>query len=313
MIAQRGNTDAQVQSGHVNPRDQMRDPEDDWRGIIDQKKRRKLQNRLNQRAYREFYAPSRINGTNMELGLRRKGISLPEENPTSLSQVIPFNGNKEEEEDILKCAHAPPNALAFQRWFEATVRHSYLHGNPQVEHLISLSRLNVHRAINENIKLLGMNSDWMKSDDSVSIFNLLQPVAGNGTGEESIPPSLRPTAIQRTVPHHPWLDFFPFPRMRDLLILACATNSDFDDDELCHDLMAFWDTRNTNATLFVWGSPWDPSNWEVTEAFVRKWGWLLKGSGELFVSTGTWRRKRGEKTLDWGSYIQSADTVNPSI
>lgn len=249
--------------------------------------------------------------TNSELGLRRKGISAPgEENPTSLSQVIPFNGHKEEEADIMKCTRAPPNALAFQRWFEATVHHSYLHGNPQVEHLISLSRLNVHRAINENIKILGMNSDWMKSDDSVSIFNLLQPVTGNGTGEESIPSSLRPTTIQRTVPHHPWLDFFPFPRMRDTLILACAANSEFDDDELCHDLMAFWDTRNTNATLLVWGPPWDPGNWEVTETFVRKWGWLLKGSGELFVSTGTWRRKRGEKALDWGSYVQSVDTVN---
>lgn len=155
-----------------------------------------------------------------------------------------------------------------------------------------------------------MNSDWMKSDDSVSIFNLLRPVTGNGTGEESIPSSLRPTTIQRTVPHHPWLDFFPFPRMRDTLILACAANSEFDDDELCHDLMAFWDTRNTNATLLVWGPPWDPGNWEVTETFVRKWGWLLKGSRELFVSTGTWRRKRGEKALDWGSYVQSVGTVN---
>ena len=31
-------------------------PEDDWTGVTDQKERRKLQNRLNQRAYRTYIA-----------------------------------------------------------------------------------------------------------------------------------------------------------------------------------------------------------------------------------------------------------------
>jgi hypothetical protein len=197
-----------------------------------------------------------------------------------------------ETDDEFKCAIAPPYALEFRRWFEAAAHESYLRGSPQADHLISLSRLNVHRAINENIRAIGMEIEWMRSDDSVSIFNLVQP----GFTQDNIPPSLRATLIQRTIPHHPWLDFFPFPRMRDNLIIAGDT---FDDDDLCHDLMAFWDTRNTGATMLVWGQPWDPRNWEVTEGFARKWGWLLRGCPELLISSNVWRLRRGEKPLAW--------------
>lgn len=145
-----------------------------------------------------------------------------------------------------------------------------------------------------------MTKEWMSADDSISIFNLTQPHQP-GFKEDYIPPSLRPTPIQRKIPHHPWLDFFPFPRMRDCLIVA---GDSFDDDELCHDLMAFWDTRNTGATLLVWGEPWDPRNWEVTEAFVSKWGWLLKGSPELLAASNSWRLVRGERPLLWRELLQ---------
>jgi hypothetical protein len=200
--------------------------------------------------------------------------------------------------DKFTCAHAPPHALQFRQWFETAAYQSYLNGSPQRDHLISLSRLNVHRAINENITMIGMTPEWMKSDDAISIFNLQQP----SFATERIPPSLRPTPIQLQLPHHPWLDFFPFPRMRHRLILA---GDSFDDDELCHDLMAFWDTRNTAATLLVWGHPWDPKNWEVTERFAHKWTWMIRDSPELLASTNFWRRTRGEKPLDWKCILQS--------
>jgi hypothetical protein len=43
--------------------------------------------------------------------------------------------------------------------------------------------------------------------------------------------------------------------------------------------------------------PWDISGWEVTEGFVRKWGFLLRGYGELLDGTNKWSAKRGEEPL----------------
>ncbi|KAL2817895.1 hypothetical protein BDW59DRAFT_130169 [Aspergillus cavernicola] len=263
--------------------------DDDWTGIVDRKERRKLQNRQNQRKWRQRRKATSDSSDSCH-SLEPDSESTASGSALASASVII---KQEPEEEKLRCGHAPPNAHERLRQFEATLRESYLGGSPRVEHLIGLQRLNVHRAIRDNIHAIGMTVDWMACDDSISIFNLSYPHIGYV--EANIPVSLRPTEIQRTVPHHPWLDFFPFPRMRDCLITAAHL---FDDEELCHDLMAFWDTKNSGATLLVWGPPWDPRNWEVTEGFVRKWGWMLRGSSELLVSTNYWRRRRGEGLLD---------------
>ncbi|KAL2838113.1 hypothetical protein BJY01DRAFT_237604 [Aspergillus pseudoustus] len=264
--------------------------DDDWTGVIDRKERRRLQNRQNQRKW-----PTRIPSPGSSEASSGSGTAS-----TSASGLVSVKSEPDEEVKAVRCSNAPPNAHEYMRWFEAKLHESFLLGSPNSEHLIGLTRLNVHRAINENIRAIGMDLDWMLCDDSISIFNLSSPQYPATFSEHSIPLALRPTEIQKMIPHHPWLDFFPFPRMRDCLITASHL---FDDEELCHDLMAFWDTRNTNATLIVWGQPWDPRNWEVTEGFVRKWSWLLRGSTELLVSTNYWRRKRGEPAIVWAEVL----------
>lgn len=202
-------------------------------------------------------------------------------------------------EEIFGCPLAPRYSLQFLARFQFEAFQSYVLGAPNRDHLLSLSRLNVHRAIIDNILAIGMTPAWMKSDDSVSIFNLGPPEVPF----DHVPPSLRPSSVQLRVSHHPWLDFFPFPGMRDRLILAGEL---LDDDDLCHDLMAFWDTRNTGATLLVWGHAWEPQNWEVTESFVRKWKWLLFDSPELLASTNRWRAYRREPLLNWNEIFLSS-------
>ncbi|KAL4922058.1 hypothetical protein BDW62DRAFT_76872 [Aspergillus aurantiobrunneus] len=264
-------------------------PGDDWTGVVDRRERRKLQNRQNQRKWRQRRkANTRASPTGTEVS----GTSSASSSTLSVVDSNPHHTDAKHGD--LTCAFAPPNAREYRRWFEATVHQSYLAGSPQIEHLIGLTRLNVHHAINENIRAIGMDIEYLCTDDSLSIFNIAAPHRTYSI--DKIPASLRPTQIQRTMPHHPWLDFFPFPRMRDIVIAAAHL---FDDDELCHDLMAFWDTRNTGATLVVWGQSWDPRNWEVSESFAAKWGWLLRGSPELLVSTNYWRRRRGEEPLVW--------------
>ncbi|KAL4973518.1 hypothetical protein BDW66DRAFT_168487 [Aspergillus desertorum] len=259
--------------------------DDDWTGVVDRRERRKLQNRQNQRKWRMHRS--------QDLILEINHISIA--STTSVTLTVSTGTVRQDDEDgsDVFCGHAPPHALAYLRSFEASLRQSYRSNSPQLDHLIDLTRLNVHRAIRENMRAIGMTIEWTICDDSISIFNVSPP--SPALNLDKIPLSLRPTEIQKSMPHQPWLDFFPFPSMRDTLISAAHL---FDDEELCHDLMAFWNTRDTQATLIVWGASWEPGSWEVTEGFARKWGWLLRGCPELLVSTNIWRSRRGERPLN---------------
>jgi hypothetical protein len=86
--------------------------------------------------------------------------------------------------------------------------------------------------------------------------------------------------------------------MRDNLLLAAA-GSGYDEDALCNDLVDFYEVPHEKTGLIVWRDPWDPSGWEVSETFVRKWSWVLRGCRELLWSTNYWRGRRGEDVLVW--------------
>jgi hypothetical protein len=82
--------------------------------------------------------------------------------------------------------------------------------------------------------------------------------------------------------------------MRDNMLLA---GDSYDEYELCNDLVDFCDVPSERTGLVVWGEPWDPSGWEISESFLRRWGWVVKGCLDLLVSTNYWRKQRGEDPL----------------
>ncbi|GAB1203645.1 hypothetical protein APSETT445_002282 [Aspergillus pseudonomiae] len=165
----------------------------------------------------------------------------------------------------------PDQTAALLDLFSKTAYESYILGSPTSDHLLTLAKVNVFRAFASIMSTLGMpkHHEWMH-DDAISPFTTLHP---GFTAPSSIPPTLRPTQLQQSIPHHPWLDFFPHPRMRDNLIRA----GDFDDDQLCMDIMGFWDMSTESCGLLVWGDPQDLANWEVSEEFIRKWPWVVGG------------------------------------
>lgn len=178
----------------------------------------------------------------------------------------------------------------------ATFQHSYAFNDPKSNHLLSLTRVNVHRAFVANMASLGLSWDWME-EESISPFPMVRPGCDINTKavEGMLPAGLRPTALQRSRPHHPWIDFFPSPVMRDNLLLAL---DEWDEDDMCTDIMGFWEGGATGPFgLVVWGEPGDPANWEVTEGFVRKWGWVVGGCEQLMRATNAWRARRGERPL----------------
>lgn len=112
-----------------------------------------------------------------------------------------------------------------------------------------------------------------------------------------VPPELLPTTLQKSTPHEYWIDIFPCLVMRDNLI---RLYKQYDAHALQLDLAkslyeGFVDGEQRGC--MVWGEPWTVNGWEVSEGFVRKWGFLLKGYSRLLASTNRWRESRGEDTL----------------
>ncbi|KAJ0308709.1 hypothetical protein COL516b_003254 [Colletotrichum fioriniae] len=164
--------------------------------------------------------------------------------------------------------------------------------DPMSDSLIPLVQFNLFRGLMENMKTLGITMPMICDDDCVSPFGT-DPVY-NVTNAWNVPYFLRPTETQLTTVHHPWLDFLPLPRMRDNLIKA---GDDWDDEALCLDMVGDADAPSGKGGMILWGEPWDPNSWEVTEDFVEKWRWIFKGCEEIIRSSNYWRAKRGEKRM----------------
>ena len=169
------------------------------------------------------------------------------------------------------------------------------------DHLITLIQYNVLRACLTNLKLLDLiRAVGVQEDCGSAVVHILtDPAPESATGKPIIPPQLQPTMIQQTVEHLPWIDIIPCPAWRDNLILAQGT---YDPDEICSDVAGgLWDENPgpdiAERGIIAWSPPWDIGGWEASEGFLQKWGWLLRGCGDVLEATNRWRRIRGEEDL----------------
>ena len=112
-----------------------------------------------------------------------------------------------------------------------------------------------------------------------------------------IPQDLRTTQVQSTTPHPPWMNAIPFPELRNNMILLPGK---YDTNALAYDLgqglYEGFDDPDRRGFL-VWGDPWNPNEWEVSDGFVRKWGFLLHGCSDVIDTTNRWRQLRGEDNI----------------
>jgi hypothetical protein len=170
------------------------------------------------------------------------------------------------------------------------------------DHLLSLIYFSVFKALVSNMRLLSLDLELMETDTYQSPFvELDRGTCSIDVG--SLPPDLQPTLIQRTVPHHPRMDIFPDPVVRDNIILS---QEKFKDYPFCMAILGH-DTWRENdpsqrAGMVVWAEPSRVDGWEITDGFLAKWEWMLRGAERLERATNAWRRRRGLRPLAFGRH-----------
>ncbi|OHE92576.1 hypothetical protein CORC01_12155 [Colletotrichum orchidophilum] len=294
----------------ANPRlAELRDPSEDWTGVTSTTERRKLQNRLNQRARRRRaqkkvgkHFPSDIGpapevDSDPSKSLVKKESRSPTTENTQTALAAITTGKNEGTANI--CLLGRQGTPAMLEKFAEEAYADYMLGRPCTDYLTTLVRVNVFHAFVRNARALNFNAEWL-TYDSISPFNKIGPGLGPAAATETCPPNMLPTALQMSVEHHPWIDFFPHARMRDNFLRIVAEHGEdyVDEDEICRDVVDVGAGAGVeHAALIVWGEPWDPRGWEATEPFLRKWGWLLAGCTEMLEGTNYWREKRGLRKL----------------
>lgn len=174
---------------------------------------------------------------------------------------------------------------------------SYMQGEPAVAHLPLLVRFNVATALAANAALMGVTEEFLEWE-GVSPMRTQDQLSGLSFQSQfaNWPAALHPTRLQLSMEHHPWVDCFPWPQLRDNMLTAFEDPDMCDEEELCHDICDYKDAEK-DPMLLIWGSPQDPRSWEFSDGFLRKWAWLLSGCGDVITATNHWRAKRGEKLI----------------
>ncbi|TVY26175.1 hypothetical protein LHYA1_G005365 [Lachnellula hyalina] len=265
---------------------------EDWTGIGDAETRRKLQNRLNVRAHRK----------------RKAAQSQAPALPAPATDVSTVCWDEDHQTVTLLPAQLantiprPPSPL-IPPMFRGTPTYptTRIVFPLTSDHLITLVQYNVLRAAMTNLRLLSaLHTVPSECSQALRIVPVPTTNATTFSGpDQPVPPSLEPTPLQRAVTHDKWINILPHAVWRDNCILAAGT---YDSNDMRRDFLGgLWEgfpgSEAERRGLIAWSTPWEISGWEVSEGFIEKWGWLLKGCKGVMEATNRWRALRGEEPV----------------
>ncbi|CAH0002472.1 unnamed protein product [Clonostachys byssicola] len=258
-------------------------PEEDWTGVTDPKMRRRLQNRINYRAWKR------------RQNMRLYANGFIDTSSTNEMSSIRLTSMTDKLISAL-CSSSLLNIEARMADFERAAVYAYTSLSPRTDLLFNLTQFNVMRGLFINMAAIGYSPRLFTDASGTVSGTTISPltIPGARPAVSSMASHLRPTSLQLTVKHHPWIDLWPFPTMRDNIL---SRGEEYDDTELCLDLVENYCGPSGMSGFRVWGDPWNAENWEISEEFLMKWGWVVAECSELLIATDYWRERRGEQAL----------------
>ncbi|EMD01226.1 hypothetical protein BAUCODRAFT_118932 [Baudoinia panamericana UAMH 10762] len=295
---------------------------ENWRGKNDPAERRRIQNRLNQRAFRQR---QRAGQSPKQYKPRSVSASSSQKQSVSDNDEESEDDYEEEEEDEQEDEDATGSSASGTSVPRRTVRAASTRTTslPARTQTGGRTDANPGRAWDELAQLINRNLMGAAATNA-QYLGIDQAAVQNGTlvytpspSDRSVPATLMPIDLQYQVAHDPIIDIIPHPRLRYNILRAIATNS-IDAASLLSCIRASGAMERVNggwqrAGLVVWSSPEYVASWEMSEPFVRRWACLLPGCEDLVAATNAWRQKRGEKLIPRSSQRATCVCVSRPI
>lgn len=122
---------------------------------------------------------------------------------------------------------------------------------------------------------------------------------GGGTPSDQLPPTWQPTTTQILMPHHPFLDFLPWPSARDKVIGIFSLPETSRPPSAAGPmglLNLAYDMEDNSEGLRIYGEdPYNPACWEVGQVLFQRWWFLF--DRDIIATSNRWRRLRGAPPL----------------
>lgn len=244
---------------------------ENWKGKNDPTERRRIQNRINQRAFRQ----RQREGESPKQYRTRATSSDSPEPQLAIAKMYA------EDHDNSTC-QAQPRCQTDGR-LESSEGHRF-------DLLACLINRNFHAAASSNARHLGI------SQSAVHSTSLTLTPTQHANSSAGL--TLQPVTLQHQILHDPIIDILPHARLRHNIMMAIAA-SRIDAKLLCDDLRCSGGLICIQGSwqrcgLVLWGSPQDSQSWEISAGFMYRWGHFLQGCEDLLASTNVWRAQRGE-------------------
>lgn len=124
-------------------------------------------------------------------------------------------------------------------------------------------------------------------------------VPGPAASTSHLPQTWQPTTAQMLIPHHPLLDFLPWPSVREKIIRFLNLPEDMRPPAAQSPtaLVQFaYDLEDGSEGVRIWGGdPYDPASWEVGQLLFERW-WFIFDS-QIIEQSNRWRDMRGAAKL----------------